>query len=213
MIVSPHAQGTELWLKDRAGRVTGSMVKSLYATIKTGKAVARADYRYQLAVERLTGAPEPQGFVSDDMKWGIEQEKYARMAYEADTGNMVAESGFAYLDDIAAGGSVDGFIASDSNPYAGVWEAKCPKTKTHIKYLEAGGIPKEYIPQITHNVWVSGAEYAVFVSFDPRLPENLQLFHIRVERSSLAIDEHEKMVLAFLVEVDALELKLRNMGR
>lgn len=211
MIVSPHAQSTEGWLKDRCSRVTGSAVVALYATVKTGEAAARADYRYQLAVERLTGTPEPQGFVSDAMLWGIEQEKFARMAYEAETGDMVIESGFVYLENIAAGGSVDGFIASDTNQYAGVWEAKCPKTKTHIKYLENGCVPREHIPQITHNVWVTGAEYAVFVSFDPRLPDNLQLFHTRVERAALDIESHEGMVIVFLREVDELELKLRTL--
>lgn len=207
-ILSPNPQGTPEWLQDRAGKATGSSIKALYASIKSGEAAVRRDYRFQLAVERLTGSPAPQGFVSADMTWGTEQEPFSRMRMEEETGLLIMEAGFCYLPDMAAGSSVDGFF-----PDGGIWESKSPKTATHIGYLEEGVLPADYVPQVTHNVWVTGAPYAVFTSFDPRLPEHLQLFHTRVERSALKIDQHESLVRQFLKEVDSLEDKLRNLKR
>ena len=208
-ILSPHKQGTPEWLGDRAGKATGSEIKSLYATVKVGEAAARRDYRTKLAVERLRGTPEEQGYVSAEMLWGTQQEPFSRMAMEGELGEMIIEAGFCYLTDTAAGCSVDGFLDDGK----GVWESKSPKSATHIRYIEENVVPVDYIPQITHNVWVTGAEFAVFTSFDPRLPENLQLFWKKVERKDLAIDKHEAMVRTFLKEVDALEEKLRNMRR
>ena len=110
-IVSPHAQGTDEWKKDRLGKATGSAIAAIFATVKSGgEAAARADYRIDLVYERITG--ESQGIESPtkDMEWGTAQEPYARMAYEMATDRMVQESGFVYLPNVAAGCSVDGFI-------------------------------------------------------------------------------------------------------
>lgn len=199
--LSEHPQGTPEWKQARAGRATGSRAADILATIKSGEAAARRDYRIQLVTERLSGTPAEDGFVSKDMQWGTEQEPYARMSFEAKTGHIVREAGFAYLPDVMAGCSVDGFIEDGGR--TGLLEAKCPKSATHIGYLLAGRLPPAYVPQVTHNLWVTGAQFADFVSFDPRLPENLQLFHIRVERDEEAIKAYIASVMGFLAEVDA----------
>lgn len=207
-ILSEHAQGTDGWKAARAGKATGSRAGDILAKIKTGEAAARRDYRVQLVTERLTGAPAADGFVSKEMQWGTEQEPFARMAYEIATSAIVKEAGFAYLPEIAAGCSVDGFI--DDGGVMGLLECKCPKSATHIGYLQAGKLPSTYEPQILHNMWVTGAEFADFVSFDPRLPENLQLFRIRVVRDEAKIKAHEAEVMLFLSEVADLETQLRK---
>lgn len=202
--LSEHPQGTPEWKADRAGKATGSRASAILAKIKTGEAAARRDYRVQLVTERLTGAPAEDGFVSDAMRWGTEQEPFARMAYEAKTGLVVEEAGFAYLPDIQAGCSVDGFVGD------GLFEAKCPKSATHVAWLQAGVLPSEHRPQILHNLYVTGKAWADFVSYDPRMPENLQLFRVRVERNEDEIKAYEAELMAFLAEVDALEMDLRK---
>ncbi len=199
-ITSPHKQGTPEWLRDRAGKTTGSRAADILATIKSGEAAARRDYRLELAIERMTGAPVPQGFVSADMQWGTDNEPLARMEYEEQTGRLVSESGFVYLPEIMAGCSVDGFISEGSS--TGIWEAKCPKSFTHISYLRANKLPAAYEPQILHNMWVTGAEFAEFVSFDPRLTGKLRLFTVRIDRDEKAINEYEAKLFQFLAEVD-----------
>ena len=128
------------------------------------------------------------------------------MAYEEKTGLIVQECGFICLADFMAGCSVDGFIEHDGR--RGVWEAKCPKSSTHLGYLEADRLPPEHAPQILHNMWATGAAFADFVSFDPRMPEHLQLFIHRVERDEKAIAEYEAEVVDFLHGVDAMVLRL-----
>jgi hypothetical protein len=203
----PDAQGTEGWLRARMGRVTGSKAKDVLAKIKTGEAAARRDYRVALMLERLTGNPTAPGFISDEMKWGTAQEPFARMAYEARTGNIVSESGFLSCNDIAVGVSLDGAI----NGYQGIVEFKCPKSATHWGYIQVGKAPSDYLPQITHEMWVTGAEWCDFVSYDPRFPDNLQLFIVRVMRADVDIDGYAKEVAAFLSELDSEESKARAM--
>lgn len=210
LIVCTHPQGTEGWLADRAGRATGSRAKDILAKIKTGEAAARRNYRTQLVTERLTGYPQESWFVNDAMRWGTEQEPYARMAYESATGNLVSEMGFIYLLDVMAGCSLDGLIEEGGG--TGIFEAKCPSSATHVEYLTAGKLPSEHKPQVIHNVYITGADFADFVSFDPRMPEKLQLFKVRWERNDVEIAEYEAELKAFLAETEALYKRLTELA-
>ncbi|HEY6018388.1 MAG TPA: YqaJ viral recombinase family protein [Candidatus Paceibacterota bacterium] len=210
LIISSHAQQTPEWLQCRAGRATGSRAKDILAKIKSGEAAARRNYRTQLVTERLTGYPQESGFVNDAMRWGTEQEPYARMAYESATGNLVSELGFIYLPDVMAGCSLDGLIEEGGG--VGIFEAKCPVSATHVEYLTAGKLPSEHKPQVIHNVYVTGADFADFVSFDPRMPEKLQLFKIRWERNDAEIAEYEAELKAFLAETEALYKRLTELA-
>lgn len=208
-ITSPHTQGTPEWHADRLGIVTGSAVKAVFATIKTGEAAARADLRMDLCLERITKTVPESGYKSPEMIWGTEQEPHARMAYEMTTGRDVEESGFVYLaDGTKAGCSVDGFVFDAGR--TGLVEFKCPKSKTHWGYILAGKAPTDYMPQMVHNMWITGAKFCDFMSFDPRMPEKLREFHFRVERDESAINDHASGVLKFLAELDAEEAKMRE---
>ena len=198
-ITSPHPQGSDEWKQDRLGKATGSAISAIFATVKTGEAAARADYRLDLVLERITGNVQGSDFASKDMEWGAAQEPYARMAYEMATDLMVQESGFVYLPNVAAGCSVDGFI-HDGGRF-GIWESKSPKSKTHLSYLMGNKLPSLYVPQVEHNLWITGATFCDFVSFDPRMPEPLQLFITRYERDEERIKAHEAAVMQFLMEV------------
>jgi hypothetical protein len=201
-IISEHAQGTPEWLQDRAGKATGSRAAAIRSFLKGGgESAARRDYRIELALERLTGQAAEQDYITKEMQRGTEQEPYARMAFEASTGLFVSESGFVFLPDVMAGCSVDGFIKDGGR--IGIWESKSPKSFTHINYIKAGVLPDDYRPQVIHNMWVTGAEFADFFSYDSRMPEALQCFHVRIERNQAEIDAHEKAVLEFLDEVDS----------
>lgn len=210
LIVCAHPQGTPEWLADRAGRATGSRAKDILAKIKTGEAAARRNYRTQLVTERLTGQPQESGFVNDAMRWGTAQEPYARMAYESATGNLVSEMGFIYLPEMMAGCSLDGLI--DEGGGVGILEVKCPVSATHVEYLTAGKLPSEHKPQVLHNVYVTGADFADFVSFDPRMPEKLQLFKVRWERNDAEIAEYEAELKEFLDEAETLHKRLKELA-
>lgn len=205
-ITCSHEQGTEGWHQDRLGKVTGSNVSAVFAAIKSGEAATRANYRMDLVLERITDKPaEPDFIKTKDMEWGNQQEPHARMACEMNRDIVIGESGFVYLPNIAAGSSVDGWIDGGR----GIAEIKCPKSKNHYAWLVAGVVPAEHLPQITHNLWVTGAEYCLFMSFDPRMPDGLQEFYVTVPRDEVAIKKHEAGVLQFLAEVDRDEKQMR----
>lgn len=189
-------QRSEEWYAARLGKVTASRLSDVLATIKTGEAAARANYRIELVAERLTGKSTP-GFTSAAMQWGVECEPMARSAYETETGLIVTEVGFVDHPTIAmAGASPDGLVGDD-----GLIEIKCPETKTHIQTLTSKKAPSEYIPQMQWQMACTGRQWVDFVSFDPRLPEHLMLEIIRVDRDQSLIDKYSESVNRFLADV------------
>lgn len=211
--ISHHAQGSPEWFKERMGLVTGSEVSALYAKAKSdrGDSKTRAGYMRRLVLERLGVPSKDNLYRSPSMAWGNATEPRARLAFEARTGYVVREAGFCKLNRLAAGCSVDAFIHGDeiSARRLGVLELKCPDSKTHLLYLEDRTVPTIYVPQITHELWVTGAQFAKFVSFDPRFPPDMRLLIVHVERDDAAIREHETLVRQFLMETDAHEKQMR----
>jgi hypothetical protein len=187
------------WFAARAGRLTGSRAGDMLATIKSGEAAARRDLRTQLVAERLTGNPQEDTYINAAMQWGIDHEADAFAAYEAHTGNVARRTGFLLHTLCPAGCSLDG----DVDDFTGIVEIKCPKSATHYGYLKAGTVPSSHLPQIHHNLWITGAQWCDFVSFDPRFPEGRRLFVCRVPRNEFDINAYEKCALKFLAEVEA----------
>ncbi len=192
-------QRTPEWFHARVGRLTGSRASDMLATIKSGEAAARRDLRTQLVVERLTGHPQDNLFVSADMQWGIDHEAEAFAAYESQTGHLVRRTGFLTHADLMAGCSLDG----DVEDFGGIVEIKCPKSATHYGYVKTKDVPANHRPQILHNLWISEASWCDFVSYDQRMPEGLRLFIARVPRVELDVLAYSKCAVKFLGEVDA----------
>ncbi len=171
----------------------------MLATIKSGEAAARRDLRTRLVLERLTGQSQEDGYVNAAMQWGIDHEADAFDAYEAHSGNLTRRTGFLSHTDLWVGCSLDG----DVDDFGGILEVKCPKSATHWGYIKAGLVPANHLPQILHNLWVTGAAWCDFVSYDPRFPEGLRLFVQRVMRVELDVLAYEKTARTFLAEIDA----------
>jgi putative phage-type endonuclease len=196
-------QGSSEWLAQRAGHATASRFKDVLAKIKTGEAATRRNYRVQLVTERLTGQP-CETYTNAAMQWGTDQEPAARSAYEAHTGDLVEQAVFILHPGMAwAGASPDGLIGDD-----GGIEIKCPYQSTvHVETLQ-GGMPSEHMPQVQGVMWITGRQWVDFVSYDPRMPEHLQLYVQRIARDEKYIAELEKAVVAFLGEVSVMHQQL-----
>lgn len=194
-------QRTPEWFQSRLGRLTGSRAADALDFLKGGKESAkRRDYRMQLVCERLTGRPQEDGFTNAAMERGVELEPAALVAYERLTGHVAQPSGFLAMTDVMAGCSLDGQV----DQFTGILEIKCPKTSTHLGYWRGPSqAPADYLPQITHNLWVTGAQWCDFLSFDDRLPAELQTFLVRVKRADVDMAAYESAAMAFLAEVDA----------
>jgi putative phage-type endonuclease len=199
MIIEVEQQ-SDAWLKCRIGRVTASRMGDVLAMLKRGgESAVRRNYRNEIVTELLTGRAS-DNYVSPEMLFGIEQEPYARAAYEMERDVMVDQGQFALHDRIPRwGASPDGYVGDD-----GLIEIKCPATTTHIGYLLAGTVPEDYQPQMLAQMACTGRLWCDFVSFDPRVPERLQLFIRRFLRDESRIEEMEKQVQFFLNEVDEI---------
>jgi putative phage-type endonuclease len=191
-------QGSPAWFAARAGKVTASRVADVIARTKTGYSTSRANYAAELLCERLTGACEP-GYVSPAMQWGTDHEPHARALYEKRQGVEVWEVGFVDHPEIPmSGASPDGLVGDD-----GLVEFKCPLTATHLDTLVSDALPTRYVTQIQWQLACCGREWCDFVSYDPRLPEAMQLYIRRVPRDVSMILELETEVSAFLREIDS----------
>ena len=208
-LIVDHEQRTPEWFQARAGRLTGSVAGDILAKTRSGgESAARRDLRIQLAIEQLTGSPvEQSGFVSAAMQRGIDSEPVARAAYEARTGHIVRSTGFVIRPDLLVGCSLDG----DIDCMQGILEIKCPKSATHISYLKDGRLPADHLAQVTHNLWVTGASWCDFVSWDDRMPPGLDYFCVRVSRDTNALAVYETEARRFLTEVESEVENLRNL--
>ena len=205
--MSDIEQGTDEWFAIRCGKVTASRIADIIATTKSGYSASRANYEAQLICEILTGKPA-ESFTNAAMQWGTETEPLARAQYELKTGNMVNQIGFVEHPMIEqAGASPDGLIGED-----GCIEIKCPNTSTHLDTLLSQKVPSKYITQMTWQMVCAGRKWCDFVSYDPRLPENLQLYIERIELDEDYAKKLQNEVVMFLVEVNEKVEKLRKIN-
>ena len=186
------------WLAARIGRLTSSRVAAVFAKGRgSDEAVGRRNLRIELALERITGVSPKREFVTQAMKDGTEREPEAVALYQAVTGHLVDAVGFIQHDTLMAGYSPDGVIGECE----GLIEVKCPEPAAHCEYL-GGKIPGDYLAQITHALWITGAQWCDFVSYQPFFPEGKRLVVTRVLRADPLIAAHDAAVVAFLAEVE-----------
>lgn len=155
-------QGSEEWLTARLGIPTATGISNI-VTPAGKKSASYNAYLAELVAESIEGLNE-NSFQSGDMQRGNQLEPQARMAYEFETDCNVVQVGGVYLNankDLMI--SPDGLMPKLKKGL----EIKCPKMKTHIKYILEGGVPNEYIIQVQSALWVTGYETWDFVSYCP----------------------------------------------
>ncbi|MDG9785252.1 lambda exonuclease family protein [Metapseudomonas otitidis] len=202
-------QRSSEWFAARLGCVTASKVKDVMAKGRGGApSAARTNYMMQLLCERLTGRQE-EGFTSAAMQRGTELEPLARDAYELFAEGDVVETGFVLHPSIQGfGASPDGLVGD-----VGLLEIKCPNTATHVATMQSGRHDPAYEWQMLAQMACTGRAWVDFVSFDDRLPEELQYACFRYERDDKRIAEMEAEVSAFLDELNQLEQEMRERMR
>lgn len=191
-IILMMPQRSDEWYQARRGVLTASACKDIMTP------GYRKSFINKMIAETVTGQSEPFP-VNDAMQWGIDNEDLARETYEKLTENKVDQIGFAYKDeDKRVGCSPDGLIGK-----GGLIEIKCPMTKTHVGYKrDINEAIKSYGMQMQFQMYVMGRVWCDFVSFDPRLPEGMNILVHRVERDPDAIMKIESSIKATLKEID-----------
>ena len=199
-------QRSPQWFAERLGKVTASSLHKVLARTKTGYGADRGNYLTQLVLERITGN-KAEGYINAEMQWGIDQEPFARAAYEAARGVLVDEVGFLSHPTIEmSGASPDGLVGID-----GCVEIKCPSSKTALEcWLSDDPVESKYFAQMQWQMACAGRMWCDYVVFDPRMPAKAQLFVHRVQRDDQWIKTTEVEVRKFLAEVDAKVEALRK---
>ena len=190
-------QGSDAWFAARLGKVSASRVADVVAKTSKGWGASRANYAAELVAERLTGATAEK-YSNAAMAWGTETEPQARSMYEFMRDCDVVEVGTVLHPTIEMScASPDGVVSSD-----GLVEIKCPNTATHIETLLGDKIAAKYITQMQWQMACTGRLWCDFVSFDPRMPGDMQILVKRVHREVTFIEDLEEEVRAFLGEID-----------
>ena len=190
-------QRSDAWYAARLGKMTASRVADVIAKTRSGYSSSRDNYMAQLICERMTNTVA-ESYSNAAMQWGTETEPLARAAYESYADVLVDQVGFVAHPSIErAGASPDGLVG-----LFGLLEIKCPNTATHIETLLNDTVDGKYQYQMLWQMRCAGRKWCDFVSFDPRMPEELQLKVIRFEYDQGTIDQIEIEVNKFLSEVD-----------
>ena len=196
-------QRSDEWFAARCGKVTASRVYDIMPGAKGAYLASRKNYMAEKVCEILTGQPA-ESFASAAMQWGTDMEPLARSAYEAKTGAWVTEYGFRLADKcLNLGCSPDGLV----HPDGGI-EIKCPNTATHIATITGAPIDQRYIYQMQTAMLIFGRAWWDFVSFDPRLPDHLQLY---IQRVYADHQIHGKILSEAWLFVEELEKTLRKL--
>lgn len=205
MIYYDHPQGSQEWLDARRGVITASRFKDARARLKSGAPDKKCiGYAQDVARERV-GGKVAEIYVNAAMRFGSEQEAFARQAYEVRTGYLVEEVGFYTTDDSLFGVSVDGLIDDD-----GILEVKTMVSSDTL-FTSLGGDISAYTDQILGALWLTGRKWCDLVLWAPDLePIGRHLTVVRIARDEEKIQALEDDLMLFAKMVAANELILRG---
>lgn len=201
MIVVTCKQGTPTWLEARSGVITASCFADAISVLSRksgnknpGDPTAAADkYAFDVAFEIVSGKPYGAPIKAWTLEHGHEMEGFARMGYEARTGNLASESGVILTDDRKFGYSSDGLVGDD-----GLIEIKCPVDSVKIMDMLTTHDISEYEHQIQGGLWITGRKWCDFIQYVPALePVGKDLFYRRIQRDDNFIDEMVEKLVAF----------------
>jgi YqaJ-like viral recombinase domain len=214
VIVVNCKQGTAQWLEARCAVITASCFADAISVLTRqsgnkgpGDPTGASDkYALDVAIERVSGKPYGEPVKAWTLERGHEMEGYARMGYEARTGNLASESGVILTDDRKFGYSSDGLVGDD-----GLIEIKCPVDSVKIMDMLTTHDISEYEHQIQGGLWLTGRKWLDFIQYVPALePVGKDLYYRRVYRDENFIDEMVDKLMKFEKRVTAFEQMLRQ---
>ena len=194
------AQNSVDWQILRAGKVTASEFDALITPlgkVRDGDGVAT--YLAQKLAERWLGGPLPALQGVFDVEQGQILEERAKPAFTIHTGLETHNVAFIETDDGQCGCSPDAMVGMES----GV-EIKCPRAETHIGYLLAGKLPKQYVAQVQGSMFVTGCPTWHFFSYRRSFPA----FHLVVARDD---NFHRALAVALADFLAALDIAMKRL--
>lgn len=185
--LNPHLHNNE-WLEIMSEQYPAEFC--LQAGIELRETAAREKYRQSLVTERLTGLPaELDPYITQDMKWGMINELYARTLYSLRNHVKVDDAPLMLHPTMLCGASPDGLPIDTETGELGNLEIKCLASRNHLyKVIMEDKIPIDYFEQIMMQMWITGRDWCDFVAYDSRVKEDLQLFIKRIAYDEFYVD-------------------------
>ncbi len=206
-IISLADQSTDMWDKARLGKFTASEMHRLMSSPKSKEAKESGElsegaktYVIEKVAEDKTG--ESIFFENMATRHGHEHEGAARDLFSKMTGLEIHQTGFCSYGE-NAGGSPDGIFSNETGEKDGIVEIKCPFNSAnhfeHIlidsqEYFKANF--KEYYWQMQANMMFTGTHKGWFISYDPRVEKDLQLFTILIQSDVQDMNLIDKKIAA-----------------
>ena len=169
VIVIDCEQGSGHWKSLRRGIPTASDFGRIVTS--SGRKSSQQDaFTGALLAEWVTGESDGAWQGSGDSERGRHLEPKAREYYAFFRDAEPETVGFIYKDvSRMSGCSPDALVGDD-----GLLELKVPKLSTHIMWLGADSVPRNHIPQLQGQLWVTGREWVDFCSYHPDFPPFLK---------------------------------------
>jgi len=163
------------WLEMRVGKIGGSKLGTVMSNYGKAFGDPAQKLAVNLALERITGKSQENGYINDHMIRGLEQEPIARAMYESERFVDVLNGGF--FDSGNIGVSPDGLVGTD-----GVIEIKSVIGTTHYKTVARDKFDPSYKWQLYLNLLVTGRDWIDFISYCSEFPVDRRLFVDRIYR-------------------------------
>ena len=194
-------QGTDAWLRARAGIPTASEFATVMAKGKDGGAsVTRRTYMLKLAGEILTGEPM-ESYSNHHMDRGKEMEGEARQLYAFMHDCDPQQVGF--IVNGQKGCSPDSLIGE-----SGMLEIKTALPHILLDKLVRDQFPPEHKAQTQGALWVAEREWIDLCVYWPRLPPCIQ----RAHRDEAYIKKLSEAVDAFNDELQETVARIRQIA-
>lgn len=174
-------QGSPEWLKAKAGVITGTRAKEAMGT-----PAAQEKLINKLVSEILT-EQFADSFTSKAMQRGIDEEAFALKEYSKRTDIKLENFGLILHDTYNWLGLSPDALTKDLKHAV---ESKSPNSDTHVGYMRAKKVPKDYHWQTVHYfVVIELLETLDFISYDARVKlEKIQLLIVNVKREDVEKD-------------------------
>jgi len=208
----------DAWQMQRLGNVTASQFATFVKSDKKGGYIlsnseTAKNLIYKIAWERLVvdnnmvDALERLDIDAKSIQHGNMYEGAAVTRYQETTGREVDYTNKynAYTEDI--GGTPDGYIGKD-----GLIEIKCPwNGGNHLRTLLTGEVyNKDHIIQVQGYLMITGRKWCDYVTYDPDMPEGLDVSVTRIESDALIIKGIELVIKEVAEKINLIYKQIQN---